>query len=542
MAALHLHREDYTVGWVCALPVELAAAQEMLDEVHKDLYRNANESTIYTLGRIGEHNVVIACLPEGQTGTNSAAVVAQRMGSAFPSIQYRLMVGIGGGVPSKDVDIRLGDVVVSRPEKGHGGVVQYDFGKATPSGFVRTGFLNAPPAVLLDATANLRANHMRGRNRLLEYASKLNSLPKFARDNVGPDILFKANYEHIDGPECDRCSKENIVTRQPRSQEIVIHYGTIASGNQVMRTAVERDKVSEELGSVLCFEMEAAGLMNSFPCIVIRGICDYSDSHKNKTWQPYAAGTAAAYAKELLSMIPTAEVAKPHTDVGKYQTAFTLEGIPRVKSFIDRPVEMAELEQILLAKRQRQKVFVLHGLGGIGKTQLAVEFMRSHHHKFSSVFWLDGSSEDSLRRSFASHAARISHGEISDISKAYSGGEGGGGGGGGDINAVVAEVMSWLAQPDNTDWLLVFDNVDREYEPQTPEPGSYDIRRYFSGADHGSILITTRLARLTQLGDSQQVKKVDHSQAQAILESWYKGKYGRSTLSHDMSKSRLIIR
>ena len=82
-----------------------------------------------------------------------------------------------------------------------------------------------------------------------------------------------------------------------------MHYGTIASGNQVMRSAAERDRVSAELGGVLCFEMEAAGLMNSFPCLVIRGICDYADSHKNKRWQPYAAATAACYAKELLGEV-----------------------------------------------------------------------------------------------------------------------------------------------------------------------------------------------------------------------------------------------
>ena len=74
-----------------------------------------------------------------------------------------------------------------------------------------------------------------------------------------------------------------------------------------------RDTVSAELGGVLCFEMEAAGLMNKFPCLVIRGICDYADSHKNKKWQAYAAGTAAACAKEVLLVIPPAEVAKTCT-------------------------------------------------------------------------------------------------------------------------------------------------------------------------------------------------------------------------------------
>lgn len=96
-------------------------------------------------------------------------------------------------------------------------------------------------------------------------------------------------------------------------EEVVVHYGTIASGNQVMRSAAERDRVSTELGGVLCFEMEAAGLMNSFPCLVVRGICDYADSHKDKRWQPYAAAMAAAYAKEVLSVIPLAQVAASRT-------------------------------------------------------------------------------------------------------------------------------------------------------------------------------------------------------------------------------------
>src|SRR5437868_15456071 len=112
MTRRHLRPEEYTVGWVCALPIELAAAQEMLDEEHEPLQDRA---TIYTLGRIGEHNVVIAGLPGGQTGTVSAAVVAEKMIAAFTSIRIGLMVGIGGGVPAEEADIRLGDVVISKP-------------------------------------------------------------------------------------------------------------------------------------------------------------------------------------------------------------------------------------------------------------------------------------------------------------------------------------------------------------------------------------------------------------------------------------------
>jgi len=303
-----LTRKDYTVGWVCALPIELAAAQEMLDEEHQGLPQDADDSNIYTLGRMGEHNVVIACLPAGQMGNNSAASVALQMKSSFNAIRFGLMVGIGGGVPSTEHDVRLGDVVISQPFREYGGVVQYDFGKTTPSGFVRSGFLNAPPTALLNAIASLRAKHLRRRVGLLSHLSRLRSLPEFTRDNAGSDVLFEATYKHVGGVGCEQCNKEKVVHRQPRDQEIMIHYGTIASGNQVIRDAAVRDRVSSKLGGVLCFEMEAAGLMNSFPCLVIRGICDYADSHKNKKWQAYAAGTAAACAKEILSVIPAAKV------------------------------------------------------------------------------------------------------------------------------------------------------------------------------------------------------------------------------------------
>ncbi|KAJ4285976.1 hypothetical protein N0V90_013542 [Kalmusia sp. IMI 367209] len=231
-----------------------------------------------------------------------------QMKSAFPSTRFSLMVGIGGGVPSEEADIRLGDVVVSIPHDVHSGVVQYDLGKTTLSGFERTGSLNAPPAILLNAVTKLDANHILEESKLLEYHAKFDSLPNFKREAAGSDILFEAKYNHAGGTTCGKCNKESAVARGARGQKVVVHHGTIASGNQVMKDAAERDSVSAELGGVLCFEMEAAGLMNSFPCLVIRGVCDYADSHKNKQWQAYAAGTAAAYAKELLSVIPVAAV------------------------------------------------------------------------------------------------------------------------------------------------------------------------------------------------------------------------------------------
>ncbi|KAF2001475.1 purine and uridine phosphorylase [Amniculicola lignicola CBS 123094] len=302
-------REEYTVGWICALPVELAAAQEMLDEEHEDLERDDNDENLYSLGSIAGHNVVIVCLPAGRIGNNPAAAVATQTRATFKRIRFGLMVGIGGGVPSAEADIRLGDVVVSQPYQTFGGVVQYDAGKTTPSGFERTGLLNAPPQILLAAVARVRANELRGRSKLSEHLSKISCIPKFQRKRAGPDVLFEAAYNHQGGPTCDKCSTDRQEARQPRDseEEVVVHYGTIASGNQVMRDGCTRDRLSSELGGILCFEMEAAGLMHNFPCLVIRGICDYADSHKNKAWQAYAAGSAAACAKEMLSVIPRLE-------------------------------------------------------------------------------------------------------------------------------------------------------------------------------------------------------------------------------------------
>lgn len=324
-----LRREDYTVGWVCALPVELAAAKAMLDDKHEDALREVghNDKNVYCMGSIAGHNVVIGCLPAGQIGNNSAATVATQMQAAFKGIRFGLMVGIGGGVPSVETDIRLGDVVVSQPAWNFGGVVQYDLGRETPNGLERIGSLNSPPQILLSAVCAVQSNAMLGESTLSDHLSTLERIPTFRRRMAGPDFLFEAAYNHEHGATCDRCSVES---RQPRPEregqaEVMVHYGTIASGNKVMKDAVERDRVSKELGGVLCFEMEAAGLMNSFPCLAIRGISDYADTHKNYRWQAYAAGTAAAYAKELLSVIPAVEVAAAHTAVEAMKEAMSGE-------------------------------------------------------------------------------------------------------------------------------------------------------------------------------------------------------------------------
>ncbi|QKX60456.1 uncharacterized protein TRUGW13939_07601 [Talaromyces rugulosus] len=310
-ASIQLSHDDYTIGWICALPIEFAAATAMLDQVHPQLPNIGNDNNNYVLGQICDHNIVIACLPSGTYGTTSAATVAIMMVSSFIQIRFALMVGIGGGVPSKNADIRLGDVVVGTPSRDFDGVVQYDVGKSLQDGsFQRTGTTNRPPALILTALSSLQSSHMLDDSRIPEYLSEMvarhpSLSTEFTNRGQQQDQLFEAQYEHIGGEAtCDLCDRRWLVARPPRARkDPVIHYGTIASCDQVIKSGNFRDKLASEWG-ILCFEMEAAGLMDRLPSLVIRGICDYADSHKNKQWQRYAAATAAAYAKELLSVIP----------------------------------------------------------------------------------------------------------------------------------------------------------------------------------------------------------------------------------------------
>ncbi|CAH0047191.1 unnamed protein product [Clonostachys solani] len=297
-----LRRHSYTVAWICALHIELAAGQAMLDEVHDELPGCAADDNTYILGTVSGHNVVIACLPTNQYGTVNATNVITNMKRTFPSIRAGLMVGIGGGAPSM-ADIRLGDVVVGVR------VMQSDLGKLVTGGRIeRTAVPRIPQQQLGTVVSTLRSNHEMRPSRIPAIIrERMKDNPSYGFP-ASPDWLFEASYNHDQPiPDCEGCDSSRLVPRCTWSTEDpVIHYGGIASGNQVVRDGVERDKIAQEI-NVLCFEMEAAGLMDSLPCLPIRGICDYSDSHKNKKWQRYAAAAAAAYARELLHVFPKEE-------------------------------------------------------------------------------------------------------------------------------------------------------------------------------------------------------------------------------------------
>ncbi|KAF3174679.1 hypothetical protein TWF225_009403 [Orbilia oligospora] len=299
-------KSKYTIGWVRAIAIELAAVKALLDEEYDPLLMHYMETNVYVFGRMGKHNIVIACLPAGKYGTVSAATVASEMRWHFPDIRFYLMVGVGGGVPSEVNDIRLGDVVVSLPTGISGGVIQYEFGKTVSEGkFQYAGSLNAPPPLLLNALTHIRAINTKRFGAILEdiILSAGTADDRFSRPVQ--DRLFVANYDHLGQQESyEKCDPSMLIDRKFRENNYpYVHYGIIASGDKVIKHGATRDRIGRETGA-LCFEMEAAGLIHSLPCLVVRGICDYSDNHQNKEWQPYATVAAAAFIKKLLSHVP----------------------------------------------------------------------------------------------------------------------------------------------------------------------------------------------------------------------------------------------
>ncbi|PLB43287.1 hypothetical protein P170DRAFT_419177 [Aspergillus steynii IBT 23096] len=407
-----LHCGDYSVGWICALQCELDAARRALDEIHDPSIELAeSDKNTYSYGEIHGHNVVITCLPSGGYGTTPAAVAAQHMNASFPSLRYRFMVGIGGGIPSETNDIRLGDIVVSKPEGKNPGVIQYDMGKTLPSGrFEEVGILNKPPRVLLNAIPHLQTKQdfdQRLAAAIATIVANGETILHIPESQL--DRLFHPTYAHPESNStCDECDRGWLVDREKRYSECPrVHYGLIASGNQVMKDAITRDKLTKDR-NVLCYEMEAAGLMDDFECLVIRGICDYSDSHKNKIWQPYAAASAAAYVKALLEVLPRRQAQEnseqkvqiPHelrnylnrlyvTDPSENRRSLMARRGGPTESTCQWIFETKELAKWLDPRaegsRPEDSIFWLHGLPGSGKSTMAMCLTEGLERRFVNL-------------------------------------------------------------------------------------------------------------------------------------------------------------
>jgi tetratricopeptide (TPR) repeat protein/nucleoside phosphorylase len=515
MAPRILSHNDYTVAWICALPLETGAAKVMLDEVHASLPQPETDHNVYALGTVSSHNVVIACLPLGVYGTISASNVVSHMVSTYPNIRFGLMVGIGGGVPSKTADIRLGDVVVSKPTATSGGVIQYDYGKTLSGGhFQRTGSLNKPPPILLKAVAQLESDYMTGKNivgKIIGDALQKEEIRrKFSRPEC--DWLFQSTYDHW-GKEanCSACDQKQLIDRPPRTAaEPYIHYGLIASGDQVIKDARTRDFVVRN-EDILCFEMEAAGLMDELPSLAIRGICDYCDSHKNKQWQEYAALAAAAYTKALLSQVPTSYSGK---ELGASKESVWMVPFRKNSRFVGREEEIIKIEGLIMQQDSPGRIAIC-GLGGVGKTQIALELANRMRNRDPecSVLWISCTSYEGVEQAYMSIALKL---EITDPKPAE----------------VKQQVKVYLSQDSMARWLLIFDNAD--------DIGMWTMADFLPESERGHILFTTRSRQIAVRLASSNVITISEPDTETAVEILRKSLIKRELLNDREAAISLI--
>ncbi|EPS39001.1 hypothetical protein H072_7246 [Dactylellina haptotyla CBS 200.50] len=514
--ATKLERTDYSVGFICAMQIELVAICAILDETHPQLEVRDEDINVYEFGRIGGHNVVIARLPG--YGITSAAAIAAHMQLTFTGLRFGLMVGIGGGAPSERNDIRLGDVVVSQRTGIPAGIVQYDFGKAMENGeFVRPGVLNAPPSILLSAVASIKTKDpMELGEKISNIAQKIedkDAIFQHPGQNTDRLFQFQADYNHDFSAENGTCKSCDS-----------------SSGSQVIKHGVMRDRISAQTRA-LCLEIEGASLMNDFPCLVIRGICDYSDSHKNKRWQPYAALVAAVYAKELLLLVPT--TSKDGAEANERGVSEDINVIipfrmpfPRNQTFFGRAEELKQIYKYFSDPRttDENRCYALRGTGGTGKTQIALEYSYRYHREYTSTFWVSAASEDTTRASFVHIMQRIvdeqrrawpesadyealgskfgipglvdSRGIVSaDL---------------GTTDKIRSAVLHWLQLPENNKWLLIFDNAD--------DLETFDLQ-YYLPSHGGAILITSRKPMGYYIAEQAVIEGLDQESAVKMISS-----------------------
>ncbi|KAK6858098.1 phosphorylase superfamily protein [Apiospora arundinis] len=340
------------------------------------------------------------------TGNVNTGRVTGPIFKTFSGIRMAVLVGIGGGVPraqpSDDPteDVHLGDVVVGWPGDEGPVCIYYDAGRWHTDGqFEVLGTINWPDQVLLNALGKLASDHDMDRSTFHEHQKRLlrsRHKRKFTFPGLDKDRLFQASYNHAGpyGDKCDSCNASRLVQRPQRTEEdtanLIFHRRWIATGNAVIQDGERQDEIRDRCDGALCVEMEAAGVDASRPCLVIRGISDYADSHKGDAWRPYAAGNAAVFARELLSKIPPGKVLSIAAQE-KPKSHF-LVPFGRNRGFVGRVGILTQLLHTIPPESQEDDCqrTVIEGLGGMGKTQVAIETVYRVHEAYPdcSVFWV----------------------------------------------------------------------------------------------------------------------------------------------------------
>ncbi|KAI8298278.1 hypothetical protein K4K59_002917 [Colletotrichum sp. SAR11_240] len=350
-------REDFTVALICALPIEFDAVALTFDETWQgnQLGKAPGDQNFYTLGRIGSQNAVLVLLHK--MGKTSAAGATTSLRLSFPFVKLAFLCGICGGVPnpSPDVEILLGDVIISE------NIIQYDYGRQYPSKFVHkntaNNLLGAPGKEIRSFLARLKTDFGRDelRDQILVMLEQIQRKTvenghwsKYLHPGTEADVVFRADYLHRHHNADCSCSQDTICdeaiktscaelqcdpqyhvlrrrlngrNERERGPEMTsdifksppqVFVGTVGSGDTVMKSGEHRDIMAQQHG-IIAFEMEGAGVWDEIPCIIVKSVCDYADSHKNKSWQGFAAVAAASATKAIVDMYHFATVSTAST-------------------------------------------------------------------------------------------------------------------------------------------------------------------------------------------------------------------------------------
>ncbi|KAL4735941.1 hypothetical protein BDV11DRAFT_173357 [Aspergillus similis] len=564
-------RNDFAIAIICALPLEADAVEALFDEHYDRLgkyySKQRGDANSYVNGRIGKHDVVLCYMPG--MGKGSAAGVAAKLQISYTGIKLALVVGICGGAPSPPEyrEIFLADVIISDS------VIEYDFGRQYPGGFLRkTGVketMGRPSPEIRSLLNGIRAEKARSelQSRTQQYLQVLQQRgAKWCHPGVS-DVLFRASYlhkhhSHVSPARCscyESDSREQICEealdkdchelgcnngQQIRCREVSeaiqtsIYIGQVASADTVMKSGQHRDEIARR-EKVIGFEMEGAGVWDYVPCIIIKGVCDYADSHKNKLRQTYAAATGASVAKAFLeywildacethgptgSMPPfqgihtptSSPVAGQHIGNITYTTYFfggnqrnhtsrfcpadtkTSTWMPASREattfseispsrgtkaeIVGRAEQLSKLEELLLSSGRQRKAAIT-GLGGVGKTQVALEFAYQTQEKRPecSIYWISSMNFETLQQTYSQIVRNL---RLPGLEEEQA-----------DAKQLLKD---YLCDRSSGEWLLIFDNADDismwfgNSQGNTKTPRLSD---YIPWSITGSVLFTTRFKK-----------------------------------------------
>ena len=296
---------EYSIAWISTLALERDVAVAMFDEYWELPARIGNDPSYYC-GRIGLHNVVL--LYAMTVGISSLREKIQDLLEDFPHLKLTLVVGIGGGIPSEQEDVRLGDIVVSQSETGPS-LLRYQLNQETREGILVDQQLPQPLSAITDGLTAIQSKHMRCKNltdllRHRDAALEKNRHCSWQHPGIEHDMLCQQTSSFTKDSHPDAASDEPFSQRPRRFRDLpVVHYGKIATGDWIIRDARVRDEISAKLGGILCIDMDYDRELFSLQVLKIRGISDYCNKYKSREFQGYAACMAAAYAKEFLTIL-----------------------------------------------------------------------------------------------------------------------------------------------------------------------------------------------------------------------------------------------